>query len=193
MPSIPKVISGISLIESGLFGCFELQYPVARDHRGDFIKSFNKSMFTAMGFETEFPECFYSVSATRVLRGMHFQLPPADHAKLLYCISGSILDVAVDLRVGSPTYGSYAAFELNAEAHTAAYLPRGLAHGYYVLEGPACVMYHVSSEYSPSRDAGIRWDSFGFDWPDKDPIISNRDSQFQSMKDFVSPFVFSKP
>jgi dTDP-4-dehydrorhamnose 3,5-epimerase len=187
------VISGISLVESGLLGCFELQYPVARDHRGDFIKSFNKSTFTAMGFETEFPECFYSVSASRVLRGMHFQLPAADHAKLLYCISGRILDVAVDLRVGSPTYGSYAAFELSAETHTAAYLPRGLAHGYYVLEGPACVMYHVSSEYSPSLDAGIRWDSFGFDWPDKDPIISNRDLQFQSMKDFASPFVFPKP
>jgi dTDP-4-dehydrorhamnose 3,5-epimerase len=190
---ILKTSPGLKVTESAISSCFELQYHVAADHRGDFVKSFNKTLFRNLGFETEFTESFYSVSVSRVLRGMHFQRPPADHAKLLYCVSGSILDVAVDLRRGSPTYGGYAAFELSAEAHTAAYLPRGMAHGFYVTQGPAQVVYHVSSEYSPSHDAGIRWDSFGFDWPDKEPIISKRDSEFQSLNKFDSPFVYTPP
>lgn len=188
---VTKVSSNVNAIESAVKGCFEIQYPVASDHRGNFVKVFNTTLFTDLGFETEFPETFYSVSGARVLRGMHFQRPPADHAKLVYCTSGSILDVALDLRVGSPSYGSYASFELHAETHTAVYLPRGVAHGFYVLDGPATMVYHVSTEYSPADDAGISWDSFGFPWPDTDPILSKRDSAFEAFGEFKTPFSYS--
>jgi dTDP-4-dehydrorhamnose 3,5-epimerase len=121
---------------------------------------------------------------------MHFQRPPADHAKLVYCLEGRILDVAVDLRRTSPTFGRHAVFNLSADCHNAAYLPRGVAHGFYVMNAPALVMYHVSSEYAPSSDSGIRWDSFGYDWPDKEPVLSRRDSEFVTLHEFESPFLF---
>jgi dTDP-4-dehydrorhamnose 3,5-epimerase len=121
---------------------------------------------------------------------MHFQRPPADHAKLVYCLEGRILDVALDLRRTSPTFADHTMFELSANSCNALYLPRGVAHGFYVMEAPALVMYHVSSEYDPSADSGIRWDSFGCDWPDKEPVLSGRDSEFASLKDFESPFLF---
>ncbi len=92
---------------------------------------------------------------------MHFQEPPADHAKLVYCISGAICDIALDLRVSSPTYGQNEIHELTADANNAVYLPRGIAHGFLVRNGPASILYHVTTEHDPVHDAGILWNSFG--------------------------------
>lgn len=180
--------SGVKIIQSRIAGCVALEYPVWKDQRGSFIKTFNKSLFQSLELEADFTECFYSISEQRVLRGMHFQRPPADQAKLIYCLGGRILDVALDLRRNSPTMGECATFELSADCYSALYLPRGIAHGFYVRESPAMVVYHVSSEYDPICDSGIHWNSFGFDWPDKDPILSSRDSAFVHLKDFESPF-----
>ncbi len=182
--------SGINIIKSALPGCVKLEYAAVHDHRGSFVKTFNESAFRSLGLEADFAECFYSISGPRVLRGMHFQRPPADHAKVVYCLEGRILDVAVDLRRTSPTLGGHAEFELSADCHNAVYLPRGIAHGFYVMEAPALVMYHVSSEYDPLFDGGIRWDSFGFDWPDKEPVVSRRDSEFATLHEYESPFLF---
>ncbi len=178
----------IQFTASKLVGSFVVQFPVAHDDRGHFVKTIQRSVFEANGLEADFKECFYSTSHANVLRGLHFQLPPSDHAKLVYCTAGAIYDMTLDLRVGSPTYGQHEVYELSSGASNAVYLPRGIAHGFFVREAPAVMVYHVSSEHDPSRDAGIRWNSFGAAWPTGDPIISARDAGFASFSDFESPF-----
>ena len=172
-------------------GCFLVQFPHFRDHRGRFVKSFQRSAFEAMGLECDFVESFYTESGENILRGMHFQLPPADHAKLVYCMSGAIHDVALDLRVGSPTYGQHEAYDLSAEYNNAVYLPRGMAHGFFVRDAPAVVVYEVTSEHSPAHDTGVRWDSFGAKWPQDSPITSTRDAALIPFAQFESPFRYS--
>jgi dTDP-4-dehydrorhamnose 3,5-epimerase len=117
---------------------------------------------------------------------MHLQLPPADGAKLVYCLEGAILDVALDLRPNSPSFGQTATFELSADKHTAAYIPTGVAHGFLVRRAPALMMYHVTSEFNPHLDSGIRWNSFGFDWPCTDPLISPRDAELPLFSEFAA-------
>jgi dTDP-4-dehydrorhamnose 3,5-epimerase len=156
-------------------GCFEIQCKSVPDERGRFVKMYAASAFALLGFETHFAESFYTISKARVLRGMHFQLPPADHAKLVYCLSGMVLDVALDLRCDSPAFQQSESFTLDGESAKAVYLPKGLAHGFYVLQGPAVMMYHVTVEHNPVLDTGVCWNSFGFKWPDVQPIMSARD------------------
>jgi dTDP-4-dehydrorhamnose 3,5-epimerase len=121
---------------------------------------------------------------------MHFQLPPADGAKLVICLSGSVMDVALDLRRGSPAYGQAAVMELSAVKCSAAYLPAGVAHGFYVREAPALLSYSVTTEYDPTLDTGIAWNSFGFCWPSTEPRLSPRDAVLPAFDDFESPFEF---
>lgn len=142
------------------------------------------SLFEEFGLDANFLESFYTRSSANVLRGMHLQLPPADGAKLVYCLEGAILDVALDLRPDSPTFGQTAVVELSRDRHSAAYVPTGLAHGFLVRSGPALVMYHVTSEYHPELDSGVRWDSFGFDWPCLEPLISPRDAALPQFSEF---------
>src|SRR5581483_7390979 len=142
------------------------------------------------GLRTDFAEEYYTVSHVRVLRGLHFQVPPHDHAKLVYCAAGRVLDVALDLRVGSPAFGRHVRAELSAADGNALYLPPGLAHGFYVLEAPALMVYNQTSVYAREHDAGVRWDSAGIPWPDADPILSDRDRSFPALADFRTPFVF---
>ena len=168
-----------------------MQFPVSHDFRGYFVKTIQRSVFEAHGLEADFKECFYSTSNQHVLRGMHFQLPPSDHAKLVYCTAGSIYDMTLDLRVGSPTFGQHEVYELSSSASNAVYLPRGIAHGFYVREAPAVMVYHVSSEHDPQRDTGIHWNSFGAAWPVVEPVISPRDDRFLSLADFESPFRYT--
>ena len=172
-------------------GCFAIHFNAFEDSRGSFVKTFRATSFRELGLEAAFTESFYSTSAEGVLRGMHFQLPPADGAKLIYVLWGEVLDVAVDLRVGSPTFGKYTTFELSAETPHAAYIPRGVAHGFLATKGPATLVYNVSSEYDAKLDAGIRWDSFGLDWPVLKPHTSARDANFPALRDFESPFRFA--
>jgi dTDP-4-dehydrorhamnose 3,5-epimerase len=182
--------SSIRFTECRLPGCFLLDFPAFRDHRGLFVKSFRRSDFQQRGLKCDFVESFYTESGENVLRGMHLQLPPADHAKLVYCISGAIFDMALDLRVGSPTYGEHEAYELSAEYNNAAYLPSGIAHGFFVRAAPAVVVYQVTSEHSPAHDTGIRWDSFGASWPQSTPVVSRRDEGLTPFQQFNSPFQF---
>jgi dTDP-4-dehydrorhamnose 3,5-epimerase len=180
---------GITSVRKSLIsGCLEFRSKVFADRRGVFVKTCSDAMFSALGVDVNFSEIFYTISEARVLRGMHFQLPPADHSKLVYCISGSIMDVGLDLRRDSPTYGQHEVVNLSAETKNSYFLPRGIAHGFYVLQAPAVVMYHVTSEHVPALDAGIAWDSFGVPWPDLNPILSQRDKGFQRLAEFDSPF-----
>lgn len=171
-------------------GCFEIQPIIHEDQRGVFVKTFHEQIFAQHSLETHFAETYYSRSYKGVLRGLHFQFPPHDHAKLVYCLVGEVKDVVVDLRVGSPTYGKFVSFILNAETANMVYVPRGLAHGFYTLSESVIMVYHVTSVYSPQHDSGVRWNSVGIDWPRDNPIISQRDDQFVSLADFESPFRF---
>ena len=181
---------GIQLTEAKLPGCYVLQFPAFRDQRGTFVKTMQRSVFAEHGLEAEFHEVFYTVSGKDVLRGMHVQLPPHGHAKLVYCTAGAVCDMALDLRVGSPTFGRHEVHELSGLAQNAIYLPRGMAHGFYVREEPAVVVYHVTTEHDPAHDTGVLWNSFGAPWPTADPVISSRDMGFATLAQFESPFRF---
>jgi dTDP-4-dehydrorhamnose 3,5-epimerase len=169
-------------------GCFLVDPDHSRDHRGEFTKMFRASRFREGGLEDVFTEQYTTVSQANVIRGMHFQVPPHDHAKLVSCPAGKVLDVIVDVRRKSPTYGRHEVFTLGAGAPQGVYVARGVAHGFLVVEAPAFLVYMTSSEHAPEYDAGIRWDSFGFEWPVANPNLSPRDAGLPRLADFVSPF-----
>ena len=171
-------------------GCFEIFPHVRKDERGLFVKTFHESMFKENGLETDWAEEYYSLSKRGVLRGLHFQTPPYDHVKLVYCVAGSVLDAVVDLRVGSPTYGQHQMFDLTEEKANMIYLPCGLAHGFYTMSEKAIMMYKVSTIYAPDHDMGILWNSAGISWPDTECVISDRDKEFPSLANYESPFTW---
>jgi dTDP-4-dehydrorhamnose 3,5-epimerase len=173
-----------------LKGCFELQPKVFEDTRGRFVKVFHAQAFKAHGLESNFVEEYYSVSNNNVVRGMHFQLPPMDHVKVVYCVQGAVLDVVTDLRVGSPTYGRSTVIELSSVKVNSLYIPKGMAHGFCSLCDNSVMVYKVSSAYSPEQDAGILWNSVGVEWPTRQAILSERDQTFTPLDRFVSPFSY---
>jgi dTDP-4-dehydrorhamnose 3,5-epimerase len=179
------------LIKTPIPGCCQIRYSPHQDARGVFLKTFARSQFDRDGLETTFVESFCTLSGANVLRGMHLQLPPKDHAKLVYCLAGSVTDVALDLRRGSPSFGSYITCELSFERPIALYLPRGVAHGFLVKCAPALMMYHVTTEHVPDLDAGVAWNSFGFQWPHHAPLLSTRDAALPRFDDFLSPFRYT--
>ena len=172
-------------------GCYEIQLPVYSDVRGMLVKSFSYTHFSKHLLEVGFVETFYTISGENVLRGMHLQVPPADHAKLVYCVTGNVLDVCLDVRRGSPTFGEHISLEISASRKNALYLPRGVAHGFYVQQAPAVMIYHVTSEHQPQFDCGIVWNSFGAEWPTQSPVLSLRDASLPRLKDFSSPFLYT--
>ena len=120
---------------------------------------------------------------------MHFQRPPYDHDKIVYCSKGKLLDVVLDLRGHSKTYGKSLSFLLDENSHKGLYIPKGLAHGFAALEKGTIMTYLTSTEHRPDFDAGIRYDSFDFDWNIENPILSDRDLAFPSFHDFNTPFL----
>ena len=173
-------------------GCYEIQPRLFDDSRGRFVKIFHKDMFKELGLNADYAEEYYSRSLRGVIRGMHFQTPPEDHVKIVYCTKGAVFDVVLDLRVGSPTYGSVQTFRLEAEKGNFVYIPKGLAHGFCALSDNATLVYKVSTVYAPKSDAGIRWNSIGVDWPVQTPIVSDRDQGFKDLSDFESPFIYAE-
>jgi dTDP-4-dehydrorhamnose 3,5-epimerase len=174
--------------ETGFAGCFELQGNIFEDKRGTFLKTYHDQLFEKKGLRTDWKEEYYSISSKDVIRGMHFQLPPADHAKLVYCLHGEVLDVVVDLRVDSLTYLKSCSFRLSPECGRSIYIPAGMAHGFLSLTEGSVMQYKVTSVYSSEHDAGLSWDSIGFEWPVDKPIVSDRDGQHLALSQFNSPF-----
>jgi dTDP-4-dehydrorhamnose 3,5-epimerase len=171
-------------------GCLEIQPSLIDDERGRFVKVFHAACFADLGLNADFREDYYSRSRKGVIRGMHFQKPPADHDKLVYCTEGSVFDVVLDLRAGSPSYGQVAHFTLSADRANLLYIPKGLAHGFCATSAQATLIYKVSTEYSPKNDVGILWSSLPVVWPTTHPIVSARDQAFKPLSEFVSPFVY---
>lgn len=178
----------MKIVSTEVPGCFEIFPLIHRDLRGAFIKTFHAPTFIEFGLCVSFKEEYYSISTENVLRGLHFQLPPDDHVKLVYCISGRVKDVVLDLRLGSPSYGNHVCVELSAELGNMVYIPKGMAHGFCSLSDSSTMVYKTSTVHSPQLDSGIRWDSAGIIWPDSTMIISDRDRNLSALADFDSPF-----
>lgn len=179
----------MELIPTMLEGCFQLRPFFAEDERGTFVKIFHEERFAELGLPTEWREEYYSYSRKDVIRGMHFQTPPHDHEKIVYCMQGRVLDVVVDLRKNSSTYGQHVALELDAARGHGLFIPKGMAHGFLALTEGVLMAYKVTTVYASSNDAGIHWDSFGVDWSIKQPIVSARDSAHPEFEKFNTPFL----
>ena len=176
--------SPVQLIEPKRFG----------DARGWFTEVYSERAFDARGITCRFVQDNHSLSVPRfTLRGLHFQAPPHGQDKLVRCIRGRILDVAVDVRRGSPTYGQSVAAELTAENGHQLFVPVGFAHAFLTLEEDCEVTYKVSDIYAPDCDGGIRWDSAGIDWPIPGggaPELSDKDKRLPTLAEFDSPFPY---
>ena len=175
-------------IATPLEGCFELQPIVRKDNRGAFIKTYHEPTFKELGLSTDFKEEFHTISVKNVIRAMHFQLPPEAHDKLVYCAEGAVMDVVLDLRKNSATYGKFHVVTLEASKGNSLYIPIGLAHGYKVLSEHSVVIYKTTTVFSAECDTGVLWNSCGIDWQCDEPILSDKDTKLPTLAEFDSPF-----
>ena len=180
-------IEGVLIIEPKVFG----------DARGYFFESFSQREFVEkvvpiLGHNVNFVQDNESMSSYGVMRGLHFQRPPFTQSKLVRCVKGAVLDVAVDIRKGSPTYGQHVAVELTEDNHRQFFIDKGFAHGFSVLSETAVFQYKCGEFYHPEADGGISIldDSLGIDWriPTEKAILSEKDTKHECLKDFDSPF-----
>lgn len=155
------------------------------DERGFFARTFCADEFKKHGLNTNFVQCNMSYSKDKyTLRGFHYQIDGAEEAKLIRCTKGAILDIIIDIRPDSPSYGQHISVELTEENHRMLYVPEGFAHSFITLVEDIEVFYMVSEFYTPGKERGIRWNdpSFDIEWPTKDPIISEKDSNWPDFK-----------
>lgn len=155
------------------------------DERGGFVKIYEKDFFAKEEIIFDIYELYYSISNKNVVRGMHLQLPPYEHSKIVFCQQGSIVDVFIDLRKDSASYGIHESVRLNGQTKFFVYLPPGVAHGFLSLEDNSILGYLTSSSYKEEYDTGIKWDSFGFDWGLRNPIVSKRDNSLTEFNLFT--------
>ena len=184
---IKTEIEGVVIIEPRIF----------KDARGYFFESYSQREFNEKVAQIDFCQDNESMSTYGVMRGLHFQRPPFTQSKLVRCVKGAVLDVAVDIRKGSPTYGKHVAVELTEDNHRQFFVPRGFAHGFAVLSDVAVFQYKCDNFYHPEADGGISIldDSLGIDWriPTDKAILSEKDTKHDMLKDFNSPFSIDEP
>ena len=187
MEVIQTNIKGVVIIKPRLF----------KDDRGYFFESYSERDFNKQVGEIHFVQDNESKSSYGVMRGLHFQRPPFTQSKLVRCVKGAVLDVAVDIRKGSPTYGQHVAVELTEDNHRQFFIPRGFAHGFAVLSPEAIFQYKCDNFYHPEADGGISIldTSLGIDWhiPTEHAILSEKDTKHPLLKDFDSPFSVHEP
>ena len=185
MEVIKTSIEGVVIIEPRIF----------RDARGYFFESFSQKEFDEKVRPIHFVQDNESMSSYGVMRGLHFQRPPYTQSKLVRCVRGRVLDVAVDIRKGSPTYGQHVAVELTEENHRQFFIPRGFAHGFAVLSETAVFQYKCDNFYAPQADGGIsiKDESLGIDWqiPVETAILSEKDLRHIRLEEFDSPFDYN--
>ena len=183
---IKTEIEGVVIIEPKVFG----------DSRGYFFESWSQKDFDELVRPIKFVQDNESMSTYGVMRGLHFQRPPFTQSKLVRCVKGAVLDVAVDIRKGSPTYGKYVKAVLSEENKLQFFIPKGFAHGFAVLSDEALFQYKCDAFYEPSAEGGIRWNDpdLNIDWgiPADQIILSAKDELHPWLKDFDSPFTFEK-
>ena len=182
----------MEIIKTEIEGPVILKPKVFNDARGYFYESYNKEVFDRLVYPVDFVQDNQSMSTFGVMRGLHFQRPPHAQAKLVRCIKGRVLDVAVDIRKGSPTYGKHVAVELTDENMLQFFIPRGFAHGFVVLSDVSIFKYKCDNFYAPAADGGISIidDSLGIDWgiAAENAILSEKDKNHPLFADFESPF-----
>ena len=188
---MPYNCNAMELIPTKIDGLFILEPKVFGDARGYFFEAYNKSVFEQLtGLQTDFVQDNESCSHYGVLRGLHFQKGEHAQAKLVRVVSGEVLDVAVDLRPGSKTFGQHVAVRLSGENHRMLYIPRGFAHGFSVLSELVIFQYKCDNLYCPSAEGAIAWNDpdLGIDWglPVEDVVLSDKDRNHPSFKDFVA-------
>ena len=176
------------IIKTPFDGLFILETNNFQDERGGFQKLFNYDFFEENGLATDFKEFYYSLNKKGVRRGMHFQIPPYDHVKVVYVSYGKILDVVVDIRKASSTYGKCFSIELDDQKAQFLYIPKGFAHGFLSLQDNTIVNYAQTTCYNKECDCGIDQNSIDFDWGVVHPIVSGRDLTFPTLKEYNSPF-----
>lgn len=177
-----------------LAGTYQIGLAPRYDERGYFMRVWDEQVSLEHRLITSWVQENESFSIRKgIIRGLHFQEPPHAETKLIRVVGGGILDVFVDLRKDSPTYGQWDSIELSAENHRMVYIPKGFAHGFCTLTGKAVVMYKVDAYYAPEFEGGLRWDdeTLNIRWPTKEPYVSAKDRALSSFKDFVSPFLLS--
>ena len=184
MNVIKTAIEGVVIIEPRIF----------KDTRGYFFESFSQKEFDEKVYPVTFVQDNESMSSYGVMRGLHFQRPPYSQAKLVRCVKGAVLDVAVDIRKGSPTYGQHVSVELSEENHLPVFIPKGFAHGFSVLSETAVFQYKCDEFYHPEAEGGISIldESLGIDWkiPANQAVLSEKDTKHPLLKNFYSPFYF---
>lgn len=182
----------MEIIKTKLDGVVIIEPKIFRDSRGYFFESFSQREFEEKVCQINFVQDNESMSSYGVMRGLHFQRPPFTQAKLVRCVKGAVLDVAVDIRKDSPTYGQHVAVELTEDNHYQMFIPHGFAHGFSVLSETAIFQYKCDQFYHPESDAGISIldKSLGIDWriPTDKAILSDKDTRHPLFKDFVTPF-----
>lgn len=163
------------------------------DARGFFAETWNARAFADAGLDLTFVQDNHSLSeAAGTIRGLHFQAPPSAQGKLVRCGRGRLLDVAVDIRRGSPTYGRWVGAELSAENGRMLWIPEGFAHGFVTREPGTEIVYKCTGFYDAAADGGVRWDSCGIDWGlDGDPVLSAKDAAAPALAEFDSPFAYA--
>ncbi len=177
------IIAGLWLIEPDVFG----------DDRGWFKELFNEQAFDQIDLgHLRFVQDNLSRSSRGTLRGMHFQRPPHSQGKLVTVLEGQVLDMVVDLRLGSPTYGHHVSVELDASKHQMLFVPQGMAHGFQVLSESCLFFYKCTDTYHPESEGGLAWDdpSLALPWRDIPPILSGKDLHYAPFEEFKSPFSF---
>ncbi len=187
----------MEVIKTDIEGVLIIEPHVFKDARGYFFESFSQREFDEkaapiLGHTVNFVQDNESMSSYGVMRGLHFQRPPYTQSKLVRCVKGAVLDVAVDARKGSPTYGKHVAVELTEDNHRQFFVPRGFLHGFAVLSETAIFQYKCDEFYHPEADGGVSIvdDSLGIDWkiPTADALLSEKDTKHCLFKDFDSPF-----
>ena len=186
----------MNIIKTGIEGPIIIEPRIFGDNRGYFFESFNSREFAEKtGLNINFVQDNESKSRYGVLRGLHFQLPPYTQSKLVRVVKGRVLDVAVDIRKGSPTYGKYVSCEMTEENHRQFFVPKGFAHGFCVLSEEAVFQYKCDEFYHPEAEGAIAWNDpeIAIQWPisSNEVILSEKDMHHPCLKDFESPFVFS--
>lgn len=186
----------MDIIETEIKGVLIVKPRIFYDKRGYFFESFSEREFCEKVMPVKFVQDNESMSSYGVIRGLHFQRPPFTQSKLVRCVKGAVLDIAVDIRKGSPTYGKYVAAELNEENHLQFYVPRGFAHGFAVLSDVAVFQYKCDNYYAPQSEGGIQLKdkSLGIDWiiPEGKAIISEKDAINPLLEEFDNPFDFNE-
>lgn len=174
--------------ELKLKGCKIIEVDVFRDERGFFQKIYHQDEYQENALDMIFKEQYFTCSNKNVLRGMHFQLPPYDQSKLVTCLTGSVLDVFLDLRKNSKTYGQTDSYILSKDSGKSIFLPSGIAHGFLSLEDNSGMLYSTSTVYNPESDYGIMWNSINYRWPIDKPKVSDRDKSHMTFNEFDTPF-----